>query len=260
MPLEQRKELNGTRLGRVAFVPSLRKCGSTEMAKFFKHVERTTKHLARDRVQHPAAWTDEQIARHFFQFTIVRDPLSHFLAGAHQLSVFVHMNWIRKMDAQYGINFQNRTCFDTDFGTMLPCDPPYARPLDLLEAILDDVDRIGFFDEHIFPITYQIAMSKGMLNLENYYILDIRNISALENELNIWAYDEAPARYVAGRRPMSRKKTSKSMPWVIMSKDLLALAEHDCRARNIVQRFCRLYAEDYTCLPYELPCVCLLSH
>ena len=77
---------HGTLLARVAWLPSLRKCGSTMMKRYFSHAKSTTQYLARDTAMpHPQRWSDEDIQRHFFKFAVVRDPLQHFLAGAHQL-------------------------------------------------------------------------------------------------------------------------------------------------------------------------------
>jgi hypothetical protein len=257
MRSEMQAQLKGKKLARIAWVPSLRKCGSTVVDKFFVHTKATSAHLADDPRKHPDVWTDEQIASKFFQFTVVRDPLSHFLAGAHQVTVFHRMGWLGAMVKHWGVEFQDRTCLNTTWGKIEPCAPPYANAVELLEVILDDIERLGFFDEHIFPMTFPIAVSKGLLNPANYYMFDISNITALEDAMNSVVYDESEAdsRYKTGDHFMSRDGVEVP-PWIIKAGELLELAEHDCKARSVVQRFCKLYAEDYACLPYTLPRIC----
>ena len=54
--------------------------------------------------------------------------------------------------------------------------PVPIPPLDVLEVVLDDIERLGFFDEHIFPMTFPIAISRGIVNPANYYLFDISNM------------------------------------------------------------------------------------
>lgn len=261
---ELQAKLKGRKLARLAWIPSIRKCGSTVVSEFFTHTKATTSRLAKDKMTHPDVWTDEMIARHFFQFTVVRDPLTHFLAGAHQVIVFHRMGWLGGIAKRWGVEFHNRTCLNTTWGKIPVCDPPYANAVEMLEVVLDDIERLGFFDEHVFPMTFPISVSQGMVNPTNYYLFDMSNITALENEMNKVVYDDSEdsARYkTTNRHFMSRDGPQQNpMPWVIKASELLALAEHDCKARSVVQRFCHLYAEDYACLPYELPRVCQNIH
>lgn len=263
--------LKGKMIARIAWAPGLRKCGSTPLANYFQHTVgwhgTMDKHarLADDPLKHPDKWTDEQIANKFFQFTVVRDPLSHFLAGAHQLSVFHRLGWLGLTNKEWGIDFWNRTCMNTTWGKVEPCAPPYANPVEQLEVILDDIERVGFFDEHIFPMTYPIALSRGLINPANFYIFDMSNITVLENAINVVVFNESEAgsRFKTGTHLNIRGEKgifgNQVMPWAIRSRDLLELSEHDCKARRVVQRFCALYAEDYACLPYTLPRVCQAS-
>ena len=138
---------------------------------------------------------------------------------------------------------------------------PGGGPIEVLEAVLDDIERIGFFDAHIFPMTYPIALSRSVdgVGSPNFYIFNLDDIDGLMNVLNVVLYNQSQwqHRYTRplGPKPMHRGNTEIT-PWVIRAPDLLARAETECKARNVVQRFCRLYAEDYKCLPFTIPRVC----
>jgi hypothetical protein len=144
---------------------------------------------------------------------------------------------------------------------MSECHGPFGGgPVDVLEAILDDIERIGFFDAHIFPMTYPIALSRSVDGgAHNFHIFNMDDIDRLVDALNHGLYNESQQehRYKQPKGPNPMHRTTVDItPWVIRAPDLLALAETDCKARSVVQRFCRLYAEDYACLPFQLPRVC----
>lgn len=257
--------VNGTVLARIAWLPSLRKCGSTMLVKYFQHARKKSSKLARDTIEHPLRWSDDDIQRLFFKFAVVRDPLDHFLAGVHQLYVFYRMGWLAKLQSRWGVEFWNRTCVSTTFGNpdkLTKCEgAPGGGPIEVIETVLDDIERVGFFDAHIFPMTYPIAISRSVdgVGSPNFYIFDLDDMDGLMNVLNVILYNQSQwqHRYTRprGPKPMHRDSTEIT-PWVIRGPELLARAETECKARDVVQRFCRLYAEDYKCLPFTIPRVC----
>ena len=256
MKEDMRTAVSGKILNRIAWIPSIRKCGSASLTKFFAHVKNTIGNIAPDSMIHPKVWNDRQIAELFFQFTVVRDPLRRFLSGAHQLFVFHYMGWAGGMEKKWGIEYGKRTCFDTNFGKdRNSCTPPYSTALDGLEAILDDIERVGFFNEHIAPMTYSIATSRGITDTDNHFLFDISSLSDLFTAMSRQLYNESEssARYQrANHHSMARHAN----PWIIRKERLLELSKTNCTAKRIVQRICRLYREDYACLPYKLPEAC----
>jgi hypothetical protein len=166
--------VNGTLLGRIAWTPSLRKCASTTITSFFQSATRTKpgvqwtedigeehrQHLAKDVHAHPHKWTDDQIARHFFQFTVVRDPLSRFLVGAYMLFLFHRLGWDQLTVNTKGVEYGARACLNQSWGESadkplpVPCEGrPISTFVELLELVLDDIERVGYFDEHILPMS-----------------------------------------------------------------------------------------------------------
>lgn len=263
---QTRAETEKTVLGRISWQPGIRKCASTELTHFFKHAVKNRAYLVQDHRDQPGDdGNTTLVAKGVFSFTVVRDPLERFLAGVHQLYTMFRMGWLGTLLRRTGAQYWKGVCFNSTFGANhtyihLRCTNGYSHPVDLIDGVLDDIDRIGFFDEHIVPMSHTIAVSTAFRK-ESSLLFDIGDVSRIESGLNRVLYSKTN-RSNAYRIPVARRMARtdpahEKHPWVISASDLLKLAINSTsKARHVVQRFCKIYETEYECLPYTRPRMC----
>jgi hypothetical protein len=217
-------------------------------------------------------------------FAFVRHPMSRFLAGFHQIEVFWRMNWISGLIDEKGLQWWNKFCISTPSGGYLEKDDKHlctgsdpqsdgVTRLGRLSAFLDDIDRVGYFDQHIMPISYQLSISalSTELSLELHpRYFDIESMDDLSDVIAT-AIMGHPLEDSDKTHQMSRPKKAgdnEKMPWVISWSELTIIAsstvggeedivetrkEQQLLAQTIIKKMCRLYENDVECLPYDIP-------
>ena len=117
---------------------------------------------------------------------------------------------------------------------------------------MSDVERCGFFDDHLWPMTHYFA-SLAAAKVDPAAV-GLMYTDKLESELPRAVWGETGGR----RRSVSHSMVTGGSSW---SKVLVSTAHnrsdanHDL-ALEVTQRICALVAADYACFPFEPPPAC----
>lgn len=255
----------------VAYGPWLTKCGSStavHMIRMFTGDDYQT-----TTVPLTAAHINDYV---FISF--VRHPLNRILSGFHQLEIFVRLNWYARTIREFGLQWWNHYCLDSPYGVKprkhicsgsIP-NNDLSTVLSRLIGFLEEVEEIGFYDQHITPISYLIAtnpiqgdarVKTGVRNdidmntdtvpaTKKALIFDLYSMNSVGTLLGdvtgmTWPNISAKERMVGN--------TNNEYPWTINWKDLVAIDATNPLRNRVIALLCRLYRVDVECLPYSIP-------
>ena len=285
----------------LGYVPRLRKCGSATLdaaldvvfGKPSKHNGTLSCRPGRARCSttgpHEGTRADLFALRKSILFTVTRHPLDKALAGFHMVEIFLRMGWLTGRIRSLQLSWWNVSCIDAPNGTLVynregphtclgrpgagTADPRFNR----LHAFLDDIMRVGYFDEHIFPITQMLYLSKSARRAAgDWMAIDIANHSALTGLLSEHAGVMTRGSSLFGtavgvladpgtaevdrsgthqtHHPMSRGATGNpAMPWAIRLDELVRHAQRDPTAAAALNKLCCVYSADLECMRATYP-------
>ena len=268
----------------LAYGPRITKTGSTSAKGTLKDIlSVTNKHHITDP-------KDFDPYDNYDYYAFVRHPLQRFLAGFHQVEVFWRMNWFDATIKKFDLQFWDKFCTLQEGSKFTVLSKSYqctgSEPkqdiltrLGRLHAFMDDIDRVGFFDQHIMPISYQLKINVLYKELKTEetqpVVFDIASMTGVHDSLmNI----VQGRNLTAGEKfvKMNRNKSNSMnplMPWVVSldelttiansmhnqtdvaaTDDLLVVRNQEINlAKDIIEKMCRLFENDVRCLPYDIP-------
>jgi hypothetical protein len=253
---------------KIGYAPALPKCGSTEAQAMLRTLTNNSKaNLS----------LSEAVASNYTFISFLRHPMDRALAGFHQAEVFYLMGWYDWAIEKHNLNWWNDSCINTTFGvrkrkhTCAGSEP--KSDLDTrtrrLIRYLDEVQRVGFFDQHHAPLTYLLARWEEQLALagtENrleFQSLPSLGSGATKNRLKTLFFDLALLDDVSStlatkastpfnpRHAMSRNSETGDLNWIVTWQELLSSASEDANtARRLL---CDIYEKDVRCLAKAWP-------
>ena len=267
-------------ISKIAYGPKITKIGSTSSTTMLQKILNVTGDTEKESIR-----SLNSLENYAF-FAFVRHPMSRFLAGFHQIEVFWRMNWISGLIDEFDLQWWNKFCISTPPGGYLERDDKHlctgsdpqsdvVTRLGRLNVFLDDIDRVGYFDQHIMPISYQLSISalstELSLELQPRYF-DLGSMDDLSDVIATVIMGH-PLEGSDKYRQMSRPKkagdssSNEKMPWAISWSELTMIAsstggeediveirkEEQLLAQKIIKKMCRLYENDVECLPYDIP-------
>jgi len=236
----------------VAYGPWLTKCGSSSATKLIHQVTNTS-HIGTcgKLVMSPYMY-------HNYTFiSFVRHPLDRALAGYHQMEVFYQFGWLKAVIPRFGLTWWDSHCLNSTFGvasfkrghTCSGSVPNNSRDTVLrrLVGYLEEVDRIGFFDQHLTPMSWLLA-THPVATSPRAFVFDMK---AMHNVSKVLSTFTGHTWY--GIREKKRDTTKDNLPWAISWKELVIESATSPMALRAVELLCRLYRDDIMCLPYDVP-------
>jgi len=239
---------NGTKY---AYAPWITKSGSSSMVHALKYASENdgpSLNVEQNSME-------EIIARYDF-LSVLRHPMERALAGFHQVEIFWLMNWIDIPIDKFGLSWFNKTCLNSTWGSekkkaerKYQCkgDEPKTttqRRLRRLNDFLDEIEKKGFWDQHITPMSYIIASNKFHHHARYFDIQHIDNLT------DIIATSAGKPKETFG---LMKRGNYRGADWIVKWKELVTLSTDYELARLAVGKLCRLYRNDITCLPYNVP-------
>jgi len=241
----------------VTLGPLMRKTGSTTMTRFGN-----PDGARASQVRGPKAWGERAATRFVAS---VRDPVQRFVSGYRQVQVFYELGWIGKhwfgekaacqlrwVEDDCEINYALRAGAPRRWRPA-DTDAAFALKVRRLLRFLSDVERCGFFDDHLYPMAhYFSAAAKAGVDVADRSVLV--HTDALGTALPAAVYGNG----VGGRRPVGKAMVTGGSSW----SKLLVNAAHDAAhpahglALNATRRICRVVAADYACFPFAPPPAC----
>lgn len=201
--------------------------------------------------------TDDMIANSTF-VSFVRHPLDRALAGYHQVEVFYQFGWFDMTIDMFSLRWWDSHCLNTTYGTPAAerkynCagSPPSNAPetvLGRLVGYLEEIDRVGFIDQHLTPMSWLMATNPVVAS-RRAFVFDMKAMFDVEAVLGTFT-GMRWGRVVQMSRP-SRKQDD--MPWAVSWKGLVAQRATSALAQRAVELLCQLYRDDIQCLPYVIP-------
>mmetsp|Transcript_14647 Transcript_14647/g.22887 ORF Transcript_14647/g.22887 Transcript_14647/m.22887 type:complete len:293 (-) Transcript_14647:212-1090(-) len=279
-----KRKNNGLKLGYGPFLP---KSGSTSSVKMLK------------KLGVEAGPSDDTVFTDHTFFTFLRHPLDRALAGYHQIEVFYHLGWIDAPIRKYNLQWWKTSCFNTTYGegmeTTFRCTGNVTMQhtkerLLRFNHFLDEIAMIGFYDEHITPLTYLIesspvthqAVKKPLVfDLQNFDVVKdvFTNLNAFAESRKLQDFDTAMAvfrnevmanattesntrrnRLKSSPREMVRPKNKEAekegMHWIISQEDLVEWVNNSVPgASEALSKLCHMYRQDIECFSsYESSC------
>ncbi len=223
--------------------------------------------------------TDAQVfssIKDFYHFSFIRHPLDRFLSGYHEWNYFQLRGWVNPLE-DWGLSFFKTNCFhDKTYPQKCEQDPStpqiplaflgtanytqamYRRDRLLrLDAFLDDITkRLGWFDNHINPLTWVLRDHGFGTAARNQQVFDIKDVSIVFETIR-------KKRGLRSKRTrLSNRANDAKFPWIVSSEDLATWVNSenpDALARRVFRRLCVLLKEDFDCLPYDAPPFCSSS-
>uniref|UniRef100_A0A7S2WEI2 Sulfotransferase family protein n=1 Tax=Eucampia antarctica TaxID=49252 RepID=A0A7S2WEI2_9STRA len=208
-------------------------------------------------------------------YSFVRHPMERFLAGFHQIEIFWRMNWIAGKIDKLGLLWWNTSCILSseyeELDSHHPCTGSEPKSdvitrLGRLNSFLDDIESVGYFDQHIIPITYQLSVSPLITELSEKaqpQFFDIESMDDVSDTLaTVTGYTmQKKDEY---RKMVRTKDQDDKMTWIIFWSELTELAtsgqglknainREAKSAQNAIEKMCYLYENDVKCLPYDIP-------
>ena len=239
---------------RVGYAPWITKGGSTTAISMLKELTGLSTGAEEE-------LTDELLSNYSY-ISFIRNPVERALAGYHQLEIFYHMGWLDRTVSMYGVSFWNQHCLNTTYGKptkrSLNCtgSAPDSSMQTVLRRIIgyfEEIDRIGFYDQHQTPMSYLIASSSIIVS-PRLYFFDMKTMFDVDEILSNVTGRKWNRLVKMKRAPDDRKDT----PWSLTWKELAALRSGSESniielASKAVDLVCRLYKSDIDCLPYDIP-------
>lgn len=258
----------------LAYGPQITKVGSTSAKTALRNILKTTnneKEMAPSEVREPLG--------HYTFYAFVRHPLKRFLAGFHQIEVFWRMGWFDPYINKFHLQWWNKSCtLQTDsckwtVKSKHQCtgsDPnqDLVTRLGRLHAFMDDIARVGFFDQHVMPISYQFSVNTLFANLKSKetqlpVIFDIASMNQVHDSLSELVRGRnlsKQEKIVQMSRNNAGNSMDPSMPWVVTWAELTTIVtsmqhpDHEvASAKTAIERMCRMFQNDIQCLPYDIP-------
>lgn len=220
--------------------------------------------------------TEEQALSAQYRFlSFLRHPLDRALAGYHQVEVFVHFGWFNLQIEEFNLTWWNKTCLNTTYGDDLAGErkynctgsPPAKDRQTILQRFndfLSDIETKGFTDQHVTPMTYILSTSEAYMAGRSL-LFDLRQLTDIGNALHESFLNEpAPQQPPRMHRPHGEDDKGE-MVWVIQRHELLQWVNEEEEGRDdgnhnthglaqqALEKLCRLYHHDVTCLPYDVP-------
>jgi len=253
---------------KLAYGPQITKTGSTSSKKAQKYMLNVTD----NDILKPDNWGPFD---QYNFYTFIRNPVERFLAGFHQIEVFWRMNWFSSNIDKFELQWWNQSCGAKGNSSYEVLDKKHlctgsepqlnvAVRIGRLNAFLDDIARVGYFDQHIMPITYQF-FSNPLFQEKSQdlhpSIFDVHSMDELGDSLSA---------VIRGHKLSQREKfryvernkivgMDDAMPWVMSWKELKKVAsekDNNAEARlakAVIEKICILYEHDVRCLPYDIP-------
>jgi hypothetical protein len=243
----------------IGYAPWLTKCGSTKFVQMLDHLFGTDF----ERLQ---SLPEDQ--SNFTLISFIRHPLKRALAGYHQFELFMRKGWIEGTIAPL-MTYHKLYCLDSLWGCdskgiKSVCNCTGSEPsnsnksrIRRLNGFLDDIQRIGFVDQHITPLSLQLQAHPA----RNPLIFDINDIMNVSNVLSVALNRPLPS----DEKPMSRNTTARdySKPyspsdgkaWMVLWDELLFWKEDMPEAAEAIRKLCHLYRQDVDCFSeaYNIP-------
>ena len=240
---------DGRRVGNATLGPLMRKTGSTTMQRFAGPNAK--------RVRRPADYLGTSIV------ASVRDPVERFASGYRQVETFYELGWVPKhfFKGQCVLKWTRDDCagnpqMKSGYVLAKRKVPAAAaarrrtRQIRRLLRFISDVERCGFFDDHLYPMApYFAALARAGVSVSDITLvktdeLDAKLPSILGKPMRV-----GTAMATAGRgwaRTLVQAATDSADPdWAL--------------ARAAVRRICRLVAVDYACFSFEPPDLCRVA-
>lgn len=262
----ERISLSGKLLQRISFI-AFHKVGSTEQHLFMRGEMAKVNRSVDDplgEVLDPLGTVHGQSPGSLIIMTL-RHPIQRFLAGYHQVYVFYQMGWLR-FPNKWGITFWNKTCFNTTWGVPAGIGPKLRYPCTgtapnhnktaLLEAFVDEVERIGFFDDHFAPLTLQMRRMDQIVPINNVVAVDIASMDSVFGNISAMLHPVTLEDQYRPKKKHRMKEVSDATPWIFKLNELEELAGADPGVAALLIRICKLFVNDFVCLPYAMPEKC----
>jgi hypothetical protein len=254
----------------VGYAPHLTKCGSTSTLEVLRLLTRRN-----TKTDAPQLDLAQAFFKNYTFISFLRNPLERALAGFHQMEIFIRMGWLNAPIEKFNLTWWNEHCTDSDWGDpsrkyVCKGSTPHSdmeTRLRNLVAYLEEVKRVGFFDEHHTPLTYQLArwerkvgrihrrLPDGVPKPKTMFF-DLALLTEIKKTLAAkvsMRSGSAPPK-LPGNHRMGRKDFSQDPPWIITWGDLIAsTSNYAFAARRLL---CNLYKEDVQCLSNVWPVDC----
>ena len=157
---------DGRRVGNATLGPLMRKTGSTTMQRFAGPTAK--------RVRRPADYLGTSIV------ASVRDPIERFASGYRQVETFYELGWIPKhfLRGECVLKWTRDDCagnpqMKSGYVLAKRKVPAAAaarrrtRQIRRLLRFVSDVERCGFFDDHLYPMApYFAALARAGVSME----------------------------------------------------------------------------------------------
>jgi hypothetical protein len=194
--------------------------------------------------------------------SFIRNPVERALAGYHQMEIFYVMGWLDRTVKLNGIKWWDRNCLDTTYGFPLTrsmnCSGsvPDSSDRTVLRRFVDyleEIERVGFYDQHQTPISYLMATSSVVVSPRSFYF-DIKSMFKVEERLT----EMTGKKWNRLVKKSREKPDRKAMPWSLSWKQLVGMQENSDTiaaglATKAINLVCELYRNDVECLPYTIP-------
>ena len=253
----------------IGYGPWLTKAGSSSVRVMLRELtEPKFKKNDKFNVSFAAAILNENQLADFTFISFIRNPVDRALAGYHQMEAFFHMGWLDREIRIYNLKWWNLYCVDPTFGIAkrqykcagsLP-NNNMTTVLKRLNTYLEEIDRIGFYDQHQTPMSYLIASNPVSASPRTYFY-DMKDMFKVGEVLSTMT-----GLKISGHVRLAREKVKKEfMPWSIKWSELASLSiknnndttldglEVASLASKAISLICELYKSDIKCLPYEIP-------
>ena len=258
----------------IAYAPYLTKCGSTTMKDILNDLSNHTMYY----VNRPPV--SDEILRQYTFLSFLRHPIDRALSGYHQLERVLRLGYLDKMIEKYNLRWWNTSCIDSPYGLSTTKKQKYectaTRPsktlsarLSRLNAFLDELIRLGSFDQHTAPLTMLMQrnpVKRVVPNTRSFYF-NLDDITAVHQALS--RHYNRPYTPVGPKMSRSESLIAQQYTWIVTWKELLdeanitsstftSSSRHTSNnppslAGTVLQKLCEFYRHDVECLPFEVP-------
>jgi len=254
IPQNMKEELAG-QLARVGYGPWITKAGSTSIKSILTDVLRSSG------AGQVFETVTEQVLSEYLFVSFVRNPVERALAAHHQMEIFFHKGWLNKQIERHGLRWWDTNCLNTTVGYLerkYQCSgtvPTTATDVALkrLVTFLEEISSIGFYDQHITPMSYLMATNPIVMSSHSL-LFDINLMFKVGEVLsNVTGLEFK--RVVGKNRDLFPRNL---FPWIFKWQELVVLSNgynkvNAALALQAIKLICTLYHEDLECFSYSVP-------
>jgi hypothetical protein len=242
---------------RVGYAPWITKGGSSSARNLLNSVLGVN---SSDRGSVTSTLTLDMLHKMVF-LSYVRNPVERALAGYHQMELFFQSGWLDNDIELYGLQWWKHHCPNTTLGrsnSIYSCGYTDTDRSSTEHALLrllvyfNEVSSLGFYDQHITPMTYLLA-TNPVSGSSRSLLFDVSSMSKVAQVLTGFTNQQWDGTVVNHRTGLDKAK----YPWMFTWKDLVRISHGDdsataTLASRAVLIICELYRDDIGCFPYTV--------